>query len=430
MGKSVVTPVAHTLAESFMARTINRISATKLAALKSPGYYSDGGNLYFRVAPGGSRGFIFRFALHGRVRDMGMGPYPEVSLAKARSRAFEYRQLVADGIDPIAERDAKRAAARVEDAKAVTFDDCVTLYLKAHADGWRSVKHRQQWGATVAAYVSPVFGKLPVAAIDTGLVMRALEPIWSAKPETASRLRGRIERILDWAKVRGYRLGENPARWRGHLDHLLPAKSKVRRAAHYAALPYAEIGKFMGDLRQQDGVAARALEFLILTATRSGETRAAVWDEIDFDARMWVIPASRMKAGKEHRVPLSNAAVAILKAMQAIRHSDYIFPSTRGNRPLSEVALWTLLRRVNRGDITTHGFRSTFRDWAAERTNYENHVVEMALAHVVSNAVEAAYRRGDLFEKRRRLMDDWAAFCAKPSTPDTKVVPIRGARRK
>jgi integrase len=412
-----------------MARTINRISATKLAALKAPGYYADGGNLYFRIAPGGSRGWIFRYALHGRTRDMGMGPYPEVSLATARKRAFEYRQLVTDGADPIADRDAKRAAARVEDAKMITFDDCVAKYIAAHVDGWRNAKHRQQWSNTLATYASPVFGKLPVRAIETGLVVRAIEPLWSAKPETASRLRGRIERVLDWAKVRGYRVGENPARWRGHLDHLLPAKSKVRKVEHHAALPYAEIGKFMDDLCQQQGIAASALKFLILTGTRTGETLGATWNEIDLDARAWVIPGSRMKGGKEHRVPLSDDAVGVLIHMQAIGHSDYVFPSIRDGRPLSQIALAMLLRRMKLGDITVHGFRSTLKDWASERTNYENHVVEMALAHAIPSAVEAAYRRGDLFEKRARLMSDWAAFCAEPSIAPSTVVSIK-ARRK
>jgi integrase len=411
-----------------MARTINRISATKLAALKVPGLHSDGGNLYFRVAPGGSRGWIFRYGLHGRTRDMGMGPYPEIDLKTARKRAFEYRQFLADGVDPIAERDAKRAAVRVEDAKTITFDDCVGRYIAAHADGWRSAKHRQQWSATVATYASPVFGKLPVAAIDTGLVVRALEAIWSDKPETASRLRGRIERILDWAKVRGYRLGENPARWRGHLDHLLPAKSKVRKAAHYAALPYAEVGQFMDRLRQEEGVTARVLELIILTATRSGEARGATWGEIDINARTWTIPASRMKTGKEHRVPLSDDAIRVVTAMQAIRHSgsDLVFPGRQGR--LSDAALFALLRRMQRGDFTAHGFRSSFRDWAAERTNYENHVVEMALAHAIPNAVEAAHRRGDLFDKRRQLMDSWAEFCALHTAASNSVVPI-GRRR-
>jgi hypothetical protein len=253
-----------------MARTINRISATKLAALKAPGLVCDGGGLYHRIAAGGSRGWIFRYGLHGRTHDMGLGPYPEISLASARKQAFEYRRMLAEGVDPLAERNAKRAAARVADATSITFDDCAVAYIAAQADGWSNAKHREQWHNTLRDYVSPIFGKLPVAAIDTGLVVRVLEPLWATKFSTGSRLRGRIERILDWAKVRGYRLGENPARWRGHLDHVLPAKSK-RKAAHHAALPYAAVGEFMKALRQQDGVAARALEFLILTASRSGE---------------------------------------------------------------------------------------------------------------------------------------------------------------
>jgi integrase len=359
---------------------------------------------------------------------MGMGAYPEVSLATARKRAFEFRQMLAEGADPLAERNAKRAAARVEDAKSITFDDCAKAYIAAHADGWRNAKHRQQWANTLADYVSPVFGKLPVRAIDTGLVMRALEPIWSDKPETASRLRGRIESILSWAQVRGYRLGDNPARWRGHLDHLLPAKAKVRKVEHHAALPYAEVGKFVNALGRQEGIAASALKFLILTATRTGEVLNATWDEIDLDARTWIIPASRMKGGREHRVPLSAAAIAALQDMQAIRRGDYVFEGAREGRPLSQMALLMMLRRMQRSDVTSHGFRSTFRDWAAERTNYENHVVEQALAHAIGNAVEAAYRRGDLLAKRRRLMDDWAKFCATPSVPDSKVLPI--GRRK
>jgi len=412
-----------------MARTIHRISATKLVALKAPGYHADGGGLYHRVAPGGSRGWIFRYALHGRTHDMGLGAYPEISLAAARKRAFEFRQMLAEGTDPLAERNAKRAAARVEDAKTITFDDCAKAYIAAHADGWRNAKHRQQWGNTLYTYVSPAFGKLPVRAIDTGLVMRALEPIWASKPETASRLRGRIESILSWAQVRGYRLGDNPARWRGHLDHLLPARSKVRKVEHHAALPYSEIGKFVNALGQQKGIASSALKFLILTAARPGEVLGATWSEIDLDGRIWVVPASRMKGGREHRIPLSDAAIAVLRDMQEIRRGDYVFEGARAGRPLSQMSLLMLLRRMNRGDVTAHGMRSCFRDWAAERTNYENHVVEMALAHAIPNGVEAAYRRGDLFDKRRRLMDDWAKFCATPGASDGKVLPIGGRRK-
>jgi integrase len=270
-----------------------------------------------------------------------------------------------------------------------------------------------------------VIGKLPVQAVDTGLVMKVIEPLWAAKPETASRLRGRVEVILDWAKVRGYRQGENPARWRGHLDHLLPAKSKIRKVVHHAALPYAKAGAFMTVLRGQHGIAARALEFLILTATRTGETLGATWDEFDLEARLWTIPAARMKGGREHRVPLTEAAASVLESLQEARQSDFVFPGARQSRPLSEMALLMLLRRMGFGEITVHGFRSAFRDWAAERTTFPREVAEMALAHAISDAVEAAYRRGDLFDKRRKLMDAWAAYCAKAeANGGNKIVPL------
>jgi integrase len=408
-----------------MARILGRLSAVRVQSIRKPGYYGDGGGLYLRVAPGGAKGWIFRYGARGRRRDMGLGGYPSIGLAKARELAGDCRGMIAVGLDPIAARNEKRAAAAVEAAKAMTFDDCAMAYITAHEAAWRNPKHRQQWKNTLSTYVSPVLGKLPVAAVDTGLVLKVLELIWARKPETASRVRGRMEAVLDWAKVRGYRTGENPARWRGHLDHLLPAKAKVRKVEHHAALPYVRIGVFLGALRQQDGIAARALEFLILTATRTGETLGAIWDEVDMEAQLWTIPAGRMKAGKEHRVPLSNAALAVLQQMQAIRHSDYLFPGGRDSRPLSEMSLLMLLRRMKHGDITAHGFRSTFRDWAAERTTFPREVAEMALAHAVPNAVEAAYRRGDLFDKRRKLMEAWAAYCAKPEAY-SKVVAMRG----
>jgi integrase len=395
-----------------MARTIGRLSAVKVQGLKAPGYYADGGGLYFRVAPGGTKSWVFRFARHGRTRDMGLGSYPAVTLAMARELATECRRTLASGIDPIEDRNEKRAAALVESATSMTFDQCRTAYITAHEAGWRNAKHRQQWTNTLKTYVSPVFGRLPVRAVDTGLVMRVLEPLWAAKPGTASRVRGRIESILDWARVRGYRVGENPSRWRGHLDHLLPAKSKVRKVEHHAALPYEQIGAFMAALRKQSGSAARALEFLILTATRTSETLGSLWDEIEIEARIWTIPAERMKAGKQHRVPLSAAALAALKSMCELRQNDFVFPGARQGRPLSEMALLMLLRRMGFGQITAHGFRSAFRDWAAERTTFPREVAEMALAHAIPSVVEAAYRRGDLFEKRRKLMEAWADYCA------------------
>jgi integrase len=405
-----------------MTRMLGRLSAVRVQSVRKRGYYGDGGGLYLRVAPGGAKGWIFRYGGRGRRRDMGLGGYPAISLRKARELAGDCRSVLAAGLDPIAARNEKRAAAAVEAAKAMTFADCASAYINAHEAGWRNPKHRQQWKNTLATYVSPVVGKLPVSAVDTGLVLKVLEPIWTRKPETASRVRGRMEAVLDWAKVRGYRTGENPARWRGHLDHLLPAKAKVRKVEHHAALPYARIGAFLAALRKQNGIAARALEFLVLTATRTGETLGATWNEVDMVAKLWTIP------GKEHRVPLSDATLAVLQQMHDIRHGDYVFPGGRDRRPLSEMSLLMLLRRMGHGDITAHGFRSTFRDWAAERTTFAREVAEMALAHAIPDAVEAAYRRGDLFDKRRKLMDAWAAYCAKIETDAGNVVALARGR--
>jgi integrase len=301
----------------------------------------------------------------------------------------------------------------------MTFDACAAAYIAAHNTSWRNAKHRDQWRNTLTSYAGPAFGSLPVQSIDVGLVMKALEPIWQAKPETASRLRGRIEAVLDWATVRGHRKGENPARWRGHLDKLLPARSKVHKVKHHPALPYNEMADFVAELRKQEGVAARALEFLILTAARTGEVIGARWDEVDVEEKIWVVPAARMKAGREHRVPLSSAAVAILEEMKKIRESDFVFPGGKKGKPLSNMAMLAVLKRIGRSDLTAHGFRSSFRDWAAERTNFPREVAEMALAHTVGDKVEAAYRRGDLLQKRRQIMEAWARFC------EIKVVPAR-----
>ena len=310
----------------------------------------------------------------------------------------------------------KGCETRLNAAKAMTFRDCAARYIASHRAGWRNPKHAAQWEATLATYAGPVMGGLSVQAIDTALVLKVLEPIWTTKPETAGRVRGRIESVLDWAKVRGYRAGENPARWRGHLDKLLPARSKVRRVEHHAALPYAELPGFLMSLRDQEGIAARALEFAIVTAARTGEVIGARWSEIDLLEKIWTVPPGRMKAGKEHRVPLSARALAILEEMQPHRHAEdsFVFPGAKLGRPLSNMAFLMLLRRMGRDDLTAHGFRSSFRDWAAERTNFPSEVAEMALAHMVGSKVEAAYRRGDLFEKRSRLMAAWATFCNEP----------------
>jgi integrase len=357
------------------------------------------------------------------AREMGLGPVHAIPLAEARKRAAECRRMRIDGIDPIEARSAERSGKKLETARAMTFDACAAAYIDAHKSAWRNAKHRDQWRNTLSSYASPIFGALPVQAVDVGLVMKALEPIWNSKPETASRLRGRIEAVLDWASVRGYRKGENPARWRGHLDKLLPARSKVRQVEHHAALPYADMPDFMLGLRGQEGIAARALEFLILTAARTGEVIAAQWGEFDFTKKVWIVPAVRMKARREHRVPLADPAVDLLKHLHEIRESDFILPGGKKGQPLSNMAMLALLKRMGRGELTAHGFRSSFRDWAAERTSFPREVAEMALAHTVGDKVEAAYRRGDLFAKRRQLMEAWARFCGTPRI-QAEVVPI------
>lgn len=359
---------------------------------------------------------------------MGLGSAAVYSLAEVRQKAADARRLAAEGIDPIEHRAGQAAAGALAATKAMTFQACAEAYITSHKVGWRSPKSLIAWEGTLGAYVYPSFGALPVQAVDVGLVMKAVEPIWTVKPETAGRVRGRIESILDWASIRGHRTGENPARWRGHLENLLPKRSKVRRVEHHAALPYVEIAAFMIELGQQEGIAARALEFAILTAARTGEVIGARWGEINITERLWTIPADRMKAGKEHRVPLSDAALAIVAAMAAIRSCDFVFAGGKANRPISNMAMLMLLRRMSRADLTIHGFRSSFRDWAAERTSFPAEVAEMALAHAVADPVERADRRGDLFEKRRQLAEAWARFCKAPVGGGAEVVPIAVAR--
>jgi integrase len=400
---------------------LNRLTAVEVRANDKKGMYHDGGGLYLQVSGSGTKSWIFRFTLDGRAREMGLGPVHAIPLADARKRAAECRRMRLDGIDPIEARSEHRSWKKLEAARGMTFDACAAAYLDAHNDGWRNAKHREQWRNTLNSYAGPVFGSLPVQAVDLTLIMKALEPIWKAKPETASRLRGRIEAVLDWATVRGYRKGENPARWRGHLDKLLPARAKIQKVVHHPALPYSEIADFMVSLRNQEGIAARALEFLILTAARTGEIIGARWDEFDLKDKIWVVSEARMKAGREHRVPLFGPALAILKKMNEMRESDFVFPGGKKSMPLSNMAMLAFLKRIGRNDLTAHGFRSTFRDWAAERTTFPREVIEMALAHTIENKVEAAYRRGDLFQKRRQLMEAWARFC------NTKAVSARVA---
>jgi integrase len=413
-----------------MARAIGRLTALKVERLKKPGMHADGGGLYLRVTSEGARSWVLRYMLNRRPRWMGLGPLALYSLADARTNALDARRKRHEGIDPIEARRAERARQRLDAAKSVTFKQCAEGYIASHKPGWRNEKHAYQWPATLSAYAYPVIGALPVSAVDTGLVLKVLEPIWGKKSETASRVRQRIENILDFAKVRGYRDGENPARWRGHLDKLLPAPSKVRTVVHLAALPYAALPAFLASLREREAVAARALEFLILTAARTGEVIGARWNEIDLLDKTWTVPAPRMKARREHRVPLSPRALAILKEMQPVRDGNnpdtFVFPGPRFGKPLSNMAFLMLLRRMELDDLTVHGFRATFKTWASERTSFQNEIVEAALAHVIGNKVEEAYRRGDMFEKRRRLTHAWADYCGK-TAPAEAVVPLRSA---
>lgn len=386
-----------------------KLTALGVAKLKTPGMYGDGGGLWLQVTGKGGKSWIFRFTLDGKSREMGLGSAITFSLAEAREKALTCRKLCAERIDPIESRNARREAARIEAAKAITFRQCATAYIEAHKAGWRNAKHAAQWAATLNTYAHPAFGDLPVQAVDTALVMKAVEPIWATKPETATRVRGRIESILDWAATRGFRRGENPARWKGHLANLLPKRSRVKKVEHHAALPFAEVRAFMKVLGEQPGVSAQALAFTILTAARTGETIGATWSEIDLDAGVWTVPAERMKAGAEHRVPLSDPALQILREMEAIRLGEFVFPGGKRGRPLSNMAMLKTLERMSRDDLTVHGFRSSFRDWASETTAFPSEVVEAALAHTIESKVERAYRRGDLFQKRRELMSAWAA---------------------
>ena len=395
-----------------MARVVNKLSPLKVAKLTAPGLYGDGNNLYLQIAPSGAKSWSFRFMIRGRAREMGLGPVALMSLAEARMRAIECRRLLLDGIDPIEHRQTLREAKTV---RGKTFATCAEAYIEAHQAGWSNAKHAGQWRATLATYAYPVFAETPVGAIDLDLVVKALKPIWTDKPETASRLRGRIESILDYATTQGWRQGDNPARWKGFLENLLPAKGRIARVAHHPALKWRDLPSFMAELAQQEGVAARALAFTILTASRSGETIGATWSEIDLAAKIWTIPEWRLKKRQgDHRVPLTDPVLAILAAMRAAAGTPapaaFVFPGGKTGTGLSNMAMLILLRRMGRDDITTHGFRSTFRDWAAEATDYRHEVVEAALSHTVSDKVVAAYRRTDFFDRRQDLMADWARY--------------------
>jgi integrase len=424
-----------------MART-GKLSAVEVAKAKGPAVLHDGGGLYLRVSAAGAKSWVFRFQLDGKRRDMGLGPFPDISLAEARGKASAHRKQRHDGIDPLDAKATQRQAQRVAAAKGRTFRECAALFIEQNRAGWRNAKHRQQWENTLETYVYPTLGELPVAAVEVGLVVQVLDPIWREKPETAGRVRGRIEAVLDAATVRGFRQGPNPAMWKGNLARILPARAKVRKVKHHAALPFDDMPGFLAALRGRESMSAAALEFAILTAARTGEALGATWGEIDLAAKTWTVPAERMKASREHRAPLSDAALAVLEKVRPLAlmtdgepdPAAPVFPGPRRALPMSNMTLLMLLRRMKRDDLTAHGFRSTFSDWAAERTAYPREVVEMALAHTVENKVEAAYRRGDLFDKRHRLMAEWARFCETPATGDGRVVAIGrdtrpGARR-
>lgn len=394
---------------------VKPLSALAVAAIKLPGKHNVGDGCYLQVSPTGTRSWLFRYECDGKGHWLGLGPCGLVTLAEAREKARTARRAMLDGLDPLTVKRQRVAAARLAAATAVTFKDAAERLIAAQAVGWSNGKHEAQWRSTLTAHAYPLLGGLPIASVNTDLVLKVLEPIWLTRPETASRVRGRIESVLAWAAARGLREGENPARWKGHLDQLLAPRSKVQAIRHHAALPWPDVPAFMATLRSRDGIPARALEFTVLTAARTAEVIGATWSEIDLDAALWTVPASRMKAGREHRVPLAPAAVALLAALPRVEDAGgLVFPGPHRGKPLGPLAM---LRLMNGSGATVHGFRSAFRDWAAETTDFPTEVCEMALAHTVKSAVERAYRRGDLLDRRRQLMAAWAAFVGGAPAP-------------
>jgi integrase len=412
---------------------MSKLTAMKVQKLTAPGKYPDGSGLYLQVSDTGTKSWLFRYQRDKRERWMGLGPVDVRTLKEAREKVRECKLSLLDGVDPIDQRKAVRTSARIAAAGAMTFYQCAEAYIHSHEAVWKNEKHTAQWymtllgrtpeGAPTKGSYCALLHSLPVAAIGTEHVLKVLQPIWHKKTDTASKLRGRIQSVLDWATVSNYRTGDNPARWRGHLDKALPARSKVQKVKHHAALPYVELPAFMGELRQRQGVSALALEFTILTAARTGESSGAKRGEFDLEAGTWAVPGERMKGGRDHRVPLSDAALAVVRRAMELSATDYLFPGASGRKPISNMAMLELLRGMRAG-VTVHGFRSTFKDWAGERTNFANEVSEAALAHVKGDKVEAAYARGDFFEKRRRLMDAWAGYCSEPVGAANNVVAI------
>ncbi len=394
-----------------------------LKFLKTPGRYGDGNGLYLQVNVPGRASWILRYERAGRERAMGLGALVDFNLAEARQRAKAARQLLADGIDPLEHKEAKREKERLEAARTVTFEKCADLYFKAHADEWGSPRHKQQFKSSLRDYVHPVIGSISVAEVDVPLVLKVLSPIWSTKTATAKRIRNRIAAVLDYATASKFRAGDNPARWEANLEHLLAAPEKIAAVKHHPAMPHNEIAGFFTELRKVEGVAALALEFTILCAVRTNETYEAVWSEISLDDKTWTIPAERMKAKREHRVPLCDRTIDILKQLPREADNPFVFIGPRPGSNIGPMAMYRLLRDMRKG-VSVHGFRSSFSDWAHDNTAHANHTIELSLAHSVGSATEKAYRRSDLFAKRRRLMDDWAKHCTTPKAP-ASVVPIR-----
>ncbi len=402
-----------------MARAINRLTATGVAAIKSKGRYSDGGGLYLRVPPALNKVWVFRWVRHGTEREIGIGPYPAVSLASARTTAARCREQLAAGLDPKSERDRERENHR-------TFGMVADEYLQAMGERWTNDKTRWQWENTLTEFAKPV-RKRPVSQIDTADVLKLLKPIWQEKAETASKARMRLESVLDYAKAKGWREGENPARWRGHLSNILPARQKLTKG-HHPAMPYGDVPAFVKQLKASDAMAARALEFLILSAGRTGEILKATWSEIDFESALWAIPASRMKAKRDHRVPLTDDMIAILRPLHETRISDFVFPGQKPHKPLSNMAMEMLMKRMKVEGASPHGFRSSFRDWVGDCTSFPREVAEAALAHKAGDSVEIAYRRSDALEKRRALMQSWGEFCLE--APKGKIIPLHSLGAK
>lgn len=392
-----------------MAKNINKLIAITVKNQNKKGRYADGNGLYLQVTATATKSWIFRYKVGQKSYEMGLGAINNISLAEARLNAINYQKILYEGKDPIQERKAQRIQNKNLTSPEQKFKNCAEQYINTHKSAWKNEKHIKQWKSILETYAFPIIGETNVKLIDLNMVLKILEPIWNNKTETAKRLRGRIENILDWAKVKKFREGDNPARWKGNLDQLLAAPSKIKNEIHFPCLPYNKLPEFISKLRLVNGISARALEFAILHASRSGEVRGATWDEINFDDKLWVIPSTRMKANREHRIPLSDQAICLLNQLPRIKNNNYIFPSIRKGM-LSDMSLTSLIKRMGYNDITQHGFRSTFRNWAAEQTDHSREVIEYALAHKLKDRSEAAYQRSKLLDKRRILMNDWARY--------------------